>query len=61
MRYRIIKKYGNTFVITLTRSDVKDFCLKEGDEVNIEDMIKNKKKKGAKSKWNLKFQMEWLK
>lgn len=45
MRFRLIKKYGNTFVITLSVADVKDFDLKVGDEVDIEDMIKNKKRK----------------
>ena len=45
MRFRLIKKYGNTFVITLSVADVKDFDLKIGDEVDIEDMIKNKKRK----------------
>ncbi len=45
MRYRPIKKYGNTFVVTLTTADVKDFNLKEGEEVNIEDMVKKRKKK----------------
>ncbi len=45
MRLRPIKLYGNTFVVTLTRSDVKDFELKEGDEVDIEDIMKNKKRK----------------
>ena len=48
MRYRTIKKYGNTFVITLSVADVKDFDLKIGDEVDIEDMIKNKKKRKKK-------------
>ena len=45
MRYRPIKKYGGTFIITLSSADVKDFELKVGDEVDIEDMIKNKRKK----------------
>lgn len=42
MRLRTIKKYGNTFVIRLTRADIKDLELKEGDEVNIEDFISKK-------------------
>ncbi len=45
MRLRPVKLYGNTFVVTLTRSDVKDFELKEGDEVDIDDIMKNKKRK----------------
>ncbi len=44
MRYRPIKKYGGTFIITLSSADVKDFELKVGDEVDIEDIIKNRKK-----------------
>jgi hypothetical protein len=31
MRKRTIKKYGNTWVIKLESSDVKDFGLIEGD------------------------------
>ena len=38
MRKRIIKKYGNTWVIKLEPSDVKDFGLAEGDSVDIEDL-----------------------
>ncbi len=40
VRYRKIKKYGNTWVIKLDTSDVKDFGLQEGDEVDIEDFVK---------------------
>jgi hypothetical protein len=38
MRKRTIKKYGNTWVIKLESSDVKDFELKEGDVVDIDDL-----------------------
>jgi len=48
MRFRLVKKYGNTFIIALTRSDMKDFELKEGDEIDIEDLIKRTKKKPKK-------------
>ena len=38
MRKRTIKKYGNTWVIKLESSDVKDFELVEGDQVDIDDL-----------------------
>jgi len=38
MRKRTIKKYGNTWVIKLESSDVKDFELIEGDQVDIDDL-----------------------
>ncbi len=38
MRKRTIKKYGNTWVIKLETSDVKDFGLVEGDVVDIDDL-----------------------
>jgi antitoxin component of MazEF toxin-antitoxin module len=38
MRKRTIKKYGNTWVIKLESSDVKDFGLVEGDMVDIDDL-----------------------
>ena len=43
MRKRTIKKYGNTWVIKLESSDVKDFNLKEGDVVDIEESMEKKK------------------
>ena len=50
-RLRPVKKYGNTFVITLTKSDVIDFNIKIGDKVDIEDMfIKKIKRYGRNSK-----------
>ena len=49
MRKRQIKKYGNTWIIKLVPSDIKDFELKEGDEVDIEDVeIIKSKKRGKK-------------
>ena len=50
MRKRTIKKYGNTWVIKLDTSDVKDFDLKEGQEVDIDDLalIKQESKKKMK-------------
>ena len=48
MRKRQIKKYGNTWIIKLVPSDIKDFELQEGDEVDIEDVEIIKSKKGRK-------------
>ena len=42
-RLRTIKKYGKTWVIKLESSDVKDFNLKEGDVVDIEESMEKKK------------------
>ena len=47
MRYRKIKKYGNSFVITLTMADIKDLGLSKGDLVDIEDI---QIKKGGEEK-----------
>lgn len=48
MRIRKIKKYGNTFVIPLTSMDMKDLGYKEGDEIDIEDLVILNKKGGGK-------------
>jgi hypothetical protein len=50
MRKRTIKKYGNTWVIKLESSDVKDFELVEGDEVDIDELglFENRRKNGNK-------------
>jgi hypothetical protein len=32
-------------VIPLMSADIKDFNIKEGEEVDIEDLLKNRKKK----------------
>jgi len=47
MRKRKIGKYGNAWVIKLNPIDIVDLKLKEGDEVDVEDMIKIKKEKGG--------------
>lgn len=44
-RNREIKKYGNTWIIKLESIDVEDLDLKEGDIVDIEDLVTNKKGK----------------
>lgn len=44
-RLRKVKKYGNTWIISLTTSDVKDFNLKIGMEVDIDNLIFKKEKK----------------
>lgn len=44
-RLRAIKKYGNSFVIALFQTDMKDFELKEGDEVDISEIKKEVSKK----------------
>lgn len=38
MRNRKIKKIGNSYFIALAKSDIKDFGLREGDEVDIDDL-----------------------
>ncbi len=48
MRKRQIKKYGNTWVIKLETSDVKDFELTEGDIVDIDDLNLFENKKNEK-------------
>lgn len=52
-RLRIIKKYGGTHFIQITSTDMRDFNLKEGDQIDIDDLIKirgdkhgNKKRRG---------------
>lgn len=43
-RYREIKKYGDTWIIKLNPVDAIDFQLKEGDQVDIEDIIIKKRR-----------------
>lgn len=43
MRIRQIKKYGNTFIISLKRMDLEELKLKLGDFVNIDDIYKIKR------------------
>ena len=45
MRLRQVVKWGNSFVIRLKPSDMKDLGLSEKDEVDIDDIVKYKKKK----------------
>jgi len=42
MKKREIVKYGNSFLIRLSPSDMEDMELKEGDLVDIEDITKIK-------------------
>lgn len=44
-RFRQVKKYGNTFVISLTTYDMEDLHLSVGDEVDIEGIVIKKKEK----------------
>ena len=44
-KYRRIKRYAGVWTIKLEPIDVEDYDLQEGDEVNIEDMVKNKRRK----------------
>ncbi len=44
-KYRRIKRYAGVWTIKLEPIDIEDYELQEGDEVNIEDIIKNKKRK----------------
>lgn len=38
MRLRIVRKYGGSFVIRLSKEDMKDFNLKEFDYADINDI-----------------------
>jgi len=38
-RLRSVKKYGHSYAIPLTKADMKDFNLKVGDEVVIDDIF----------------------
>ena len=38
MRKRYIKKYGNTWVIKLDTSDIKDFGFVEGDCIDLDEL-----------------------
>ncbi len=45
MKKRNIRKWGNSFVIMLTPTDVKDMEISVQDEADIEDIVIIKKKK----------------
>ena len=53
MKNRVIRKYGNSYVILLSHSDMKDYDLKEGDELDMEEAF-SKKNKGE-SEWKIIF------
>lgn len=38
-RWRQVKKYGNSVVIHFSKVDVEDLNIKEGDWMDIEDMV----------------------
>lgn len=42
VRYRKVKKWGNSYVIVLDSTDVKDLNLSVGTEIDIEDCVKRK-------------------
>ena len=44
-RKRLIRKYGDTFVIKLIPQDMKDLGFEEGDEVDIDDFKLKKQNK----------------
>ena len=39
VRYRRIRKYGNTYIIPLYNSDIKDLDLEVGDIIDIDDIV----------------------
>jgi len=43
-RLRKIRSWGNVCVVVLTKFDLKDLELKEGDEVDISELKKENKK-----------------
>lgn len=43
MRQRKIRKIGGSLFIPLLKADIKDFGLKEGDEVDIDNLNTNGK------------------
>ena len=54
-RYREVRKWGNSLVIVLTASDVKDLNIKLGDMINIEDaVIKTSISKQSKKELKIK-------
>jgi len=42
-RLREIKKWGNSFTVILTSTDVKDLNINEGDMIDVEDIVIKKK------------------
>lgn len=39
MRWRKIKKWGNSLVLVYSKSDIQDFGIKKGDWADISDQI----------------------
>lgn len=52
-RLRIVRKWGNTHVVILTQPDMKDLELTTGDEVDISDIVPEKKTKRKQKKKNV--------
>lgn len=48
MKKRQIKKYGNTHAVKLEPSDLKDYDLKEGDELDMELILSRGKVENKK-------------
>jgi len=40
MKLRTVKKYGNTFAVKLEIADLKDYGIKAGDQLDLEEAIK---------------------
>ena len=49
-RIRKVTKYSSTYVIKLDPSDMKDLDLKEGDAVDIDDIVFVKNNGGFRKK-----------
>lgn len=43
MRLRKVKKWGDSFVIKLSRDDLRDLNINLGDEVDIDKLLKKEK------------------
>lgn len=50
MRKREVKKYGNSWIIKLEPSDIKDFELEEGSLLDVEELLILNKIKERKPK-----------
>lgn len=44
-RLRKIRKWGHSHVVVLTQFDMKDLDLKNGDEVDVADLVRERKGK----------------
>ncbi len=54
MMTKIVRKYGNSLVITFGRQDKEIFGIEEGDIVEISDIVVLKKKPNARTKTKIK-------